>query len=51
MIETHCEIKENDMVLIQNKVKDHKFDAVYGGPYKVLSAHEVYLIILKNEKE
>lgn len=45
-----CEIKENDMVLIQNKVRDHKFDTIYDGPYKVLEAHDVYLVILRNGK-
>lgn len=45
------EIKENDMVLIQNKTKDHKFDSPYEGPYKVLSAHDVYLVIQRNGKK
>lgn len=39
------------MILIQNKQKNHKFDGVYEGPFRVIKAHDTYLEIMKNGKK
>lgn len=44
------EIKENDMVLIKNMNKKHKFDTVYIGPFRVVTAHKTYIEILQDGK-
>lgn len=46
-----CEIKIDDLVLIKNQVKKHKFDNLYDGPYKVTDTHDSYIEILKNGKK
>lgn len=45
------EIRENDMVLVKNMNKKHKFDTVYIGPFKVTAAHETYIEILQDGKK
>lgn len=48
---TECEIKENDMVLVKNMNKKHKFDEVYIGPFKVLKSNESYVEIMQGTKK
>ena len=45
-----CDVKVGDLVLIQNKLKNHKFDPPYTGPYEVLKAEDVYVEILRGNK-
>lgn len=40
----------NDLVLIKNQVKKHKFQEVYDGPYPVTNVEEAYIEYLKNGK-
>lgn len=44
------DINENDLVLIKNQTKSHKYDNVYSGPYPVIKSDEVYVEVLKDGK-
>lgn len=45
-----CEMKEGDMILIKNHVKNHKFDYVWNGPYKIIKAWDKYVEINRKGK-
>lgn len=45
-----CEINIGDLVLVKNKLKSHKFDDVYEGPFEVINAEDVYVEILRRGK-
>lgn len=45
-----CEIKVGDLILVKNKLKSHKFDDIYEGPFEVLNAEEVYVEIMRGGK-
>lgn len=45
-----CEINVNDLVLVINKNKKHKFDDVYEGPYRVLESNDSYVTIMRKGK-
>lgn len=44
------DIKIGDLVLFKKQTKDHKFDNVYEGPYKVLNASDSYVEVKKKGK-
>lgn len=46
-----CDIKINDLVLIKNQNKKHKFDNVFEGPYRVTNVWDSYIEIIKNKKK
>lgn len=41
----------DDMVLVKNMKKKHKFDDVYLGPYKITNIHDKYVEILRRGKK
>lgn len=41
---------QNDMVLIKNSKKKHKFDDVYQGPYKIINIYDKYVEVLRGNK-
>lgn len=43
-------IQTNDMILIKNFTKKHKFDPIYEGPFKVINVNNSYVEYLKNNK-
>lgn len=45
------EINVDDMVLVKNQTKSHKFDEVYSGPFRVLAAKDSYITIMKKGKQ
>lgn len=48
---THIpDIKVGDWVLLKTPVRDHKFQPIYEGPYKVLKEYQSYIEILKKNK-
>lgn len=48
---SECDIKIDDMVLMKNQVKSHKFQDIYDGPFKVTNAKEAYVEIDRNGKK
>lgn len=46
-----CEIKIDDLVLIKNQNKKHKFDNVFEGPFRVTNTWDSYIEIIKNRKK
>lgn len=46
----NIDLKIDDLVLVKNQVKKHKFQDVYEGPFKVLDVFDSYVEILKGGK-
>lgn len=45
------EINVNDMVLVKNMQKTHKFDEVYRGPFRVINVKDSYIEIMRDGKK
>lgn len=45
------EINIDDMVLVKNQTKSHKFDEVYTGPFRVIATTDSYITIMKKGKQ
>lgn len=45
----HLEI--DDLILVKNFTKKHKFDHVYDGPFQVINVDDSYVEYLKNGKK
>lgn len=46
-----CEVNVNDLVLVKNQNKKHKFDDVFEGPYRVINSWDSYIEITKKAKK
>lgn len=45
------ELNIDDLVLVKNQNKNHKFDDVYEGPFRVIDVRDSYAEILKGNKK
>lgn len=46
----NIDLQINDLVLVKNQVKKHKFQDVYDGPFRVVDVSDSYIEIMKNGK-
>lgn len=44
------EINVNDLVLVKNMQKNHKFDEVYRGPFRVINIKDSYIEVMRDNK-
>lgn len=47
----NLDVEIDDMILVKNFTKNHKFDHIYDGPFRVINVNDNYIEFLKNGKK